>query len=160
MNRRNFVVLGAAAAMFPTRLRADAELKSELLFDLIFERGPSSPIGAAGASHAVVAVAGGTFQGPRLKGTIVPPAGDWITGRSDGSGVVDIRMLLQTDDAQKISMTARGIFSARKDEPLYARILPMFETAAAKYAWLNDVVGVGVYRPMPGKIAYRVYQIL
>jgi hypothetical protein len=40
------------------------------------------------------------------------------------------------------------------------RIQPLFETGAAKYAWINNVVAVGVYRPMPGKIAYRVYRIL
>ena len=32
--------------------------------------------------------------------------------------------------------------------------------AAAKYAWLNNVVAVGVYRPDLGKIAYRIYRIL
>jgi hypothetical protein len=36
----------------------------------------------------------------------------------------------------------------------------MFETGAAKYAWLNNIVSVGVNRPMPGKVAYRVYRIL
>jgi Protein of unknown function (DUF3237). len=41
-----------------------------------------------------------------------------------------------------------------------ARILPVFETAAPKYAWLNNVVAVGLYRPHLGKIAYRVYRIL
>jgi hypothetical protein len=38
--------------------------------------------------------------------------------------------------------------------------LPLFETAAPKYAWLNNVVAVGVYRPDLGKIAYRIYRIL
>jgi hypothetical protein len=32
--------------------------------------------------------------------------------------------------------------------------LPLFETAALKYAWLNNAVAVGVYRPDLGKIAY------
>jgi hypothetical protein len=47
-----------------------------------------------------------------------------------------------------------------KGGSLFARILPMFETGAAKYAWLNNVVAAGVYRPRAGKIGYRVYQIL
>jgi uncharacterized protein DUF3237 len=38
--------------------------------------------------------------------------------------------------------------------------LPVFETTAPKYAWLNNVVAVGVYRPDLGKIAYRMYRIL
>jgi hypothetical protein len=36
----------------------------------------------------------------------------------------------------------------------------MFETGATKYAWLNDIVAVGVYQKKPGRIAYRVHQIL
>jgi hypothetical protein len=31
---------------------------------------------------------------------------------------------------------------------------------ATKYLWLNNVVAVGVYRPMPEKVAYRIYRIL
>jgi len=37
---------------------------------------------------------------------------------------------------------------------------PVFEAAAARYSWLNDAVSVGVYQPVPGKVRYRVYQIL
>jgi hypothetical protein len=60
----------------------------------------------------------------------------------------------------KISMTSRGIGYTPPGRTLYARILPMFETGSTKYAWLNDIVSVGVYRKNQGKIAYRVYQIL
>ena len=42
----------------------------------------------------------------------------------------------------------------------FSRILPMFETGSNQYAWLNRTVSVGVYRPTPGKIAFRVYRIL
>lgn len=57
-------------------------------------------------------------------------------------------------------MACRGIAYTPEGGSLFARILPMFETGAAKYAWLNNVVATGVYRPTAGKIGYRVYQIL
>ena len=57
-------------------------------------------------------------------------------------------------------MTCRGIAYTPQGGALYARILTMFETGAAKYAWINNIVAAGVYRPMPGKVAYRIYQIL
>jgi hypothetical protein len=107
-----------------------------------------------------VAIAGGTFQGPRLRGTLVPPGGDWIVGRPDGSSVLDVRAVLQTDDEQKILMTWRGIAYSMPNGALHARILPLFETGSARYAWLNNVVAVGVLRPVPGKISYRIYEIL
>jgi hypothetical protein len=68
-------------------------------------RGPANRTG----SHVVVGVAGGTFEGPKLKGTVIGPSGDSILSRPDGSSVLDLRMLLQTDDGEKIYMTCRGI---------------------------------------------------
>jgi hypothetical protein len=94
-----------------------------------------------------------------MKGTVIGPAGDWIVERPDGSRVVDVRILLQTDDAQTIYMSWRGVAYTPPGGQLVARILPMFETPAPRYAWLNNVVAVGVYRGA-GKIAYRIYQIL
>ena len=136
------------------------KLQSELLLDLVLDRGPANNVGSVGVNRVVVPVSGGTFEGPKLKGTVVGPGGDWIVVRPDGSSVLDIRIVLQTDDNQKIYMTCRGIAYSLPDGTLYARILPVFETGAAKYAWLNNVVAVGVYRPMPGKVAYRIYRIL
>jgi Protein of unknown function (DUF3237) len=179
MNRRTFgkfcaasggvaIVLpvSAAALGFGARARPDDQstvtaaesdkLLSEWLFDLVIETQQPHTVG----DRLIVPVSGGTFQGPRLRGVIVAPGGDWITHRSDGSNVLDVRVVLQTDDAQKISMTWRGIGYTPPGGRLYARILPMFETGAAKYAWLNQIVSVGVYQTMPGKVAYRVYQIL
>jgi len=57
------------------------------------------------AGRLIVPISGGTFTGPRLKGTIVLPSGDWVVQRPDGSRVLDVRILLQTDDGQKIYMS-------------------------------------------------------
>jgi hypothetical protein len=140
---------------------ADSDkLQSEVLFDLVFDKGPANNVGSPGVNRVVVPVSGGTFEGPALKGTVVGPSGDWIVTRPDGSSVLDMRIVLQTDDAQKIYMTCRGVAFAQPDGTLYARILPVFETGSSKYVWLNKILAVGVYRPVPGKVAYRIYRIL
>jgi len=137
------------------------KLQSEFLFDLNLEAETPQNLGSAGGGRLIVPVSGGTFAGHGLKGTIVAPGGDWIVQRPDGSRVLDVRILLQTDDGQKIYMSWRGIaYAPPGGGALFARIVPLFETAAPKYAWLNNVVAVGVYRPDLGKIAYRVYRIL
>jgi hypothetical protein len=69
----------------------------------------ANSVGFPGGNRVVVPVTGGTFKGPRLKGTVVGPGGDWIVARPDGASVLDLRILLQTDDAQKIYMNCRGI---------------------------------------------------
>ena len=151
---------GAAVAPFLTvdaGAAADDVLQSEFLLDLVIETGSANVLGA---DRVVVPVSGGTFEGPTLKGTIVSPGGDWIVRRPDGSMALDVRLLLQTDDAQKISMTWRGISYTPPGGTQYARILPLFETGAAKYDYMNHLVAVGVNRPMPGKVAYRIYRIL
>jgi hypothetical protein len=118
-------------------------------------------VGAVASGRLVVPVSGGTFEGPRMKGTVLTPGGDWILERPDGSRVLDVRILLQTDDAQTIYVSWRGIAYTPPagGGKLFARIVPVFETGAPRYAWLNDVVAVGVCRG-GGKIAYRIYRIL
>jgi hypothetical protein len=54
----------------------------------------------------------------------------------------------------------RGIAYTLPGGGLFARILLVFETREPRYAWLNNVISVGVYRSLPEKISYRVYKIL
>jgi hypothetical protein len=138
----------------------DDKLQSEFLLDLTLEAQTPQNLGSPGGGRLIVPVSGGTFAGPRLKGTIIPPGGDWIVQRPDGSRVLDVRILFQTEDGEKIYVSWRGIAYTPQGGAFNARILPVFETTAPKYAWLNNVVAVGVYRPDLGKIAYRVYRIL
>jgi hypothetical protein len=157
-----FAATGLAASLpsSPTPAAADDKLQSEFLFDLVLEAQMPTTLATANGGRLIVPISGGTFTGPRLKGTIIPPSGDWVVQRPDGSRLLDVRILLQTDDGQKIYMSWRGIAYTPPGGTLWARIVPMFETASEKNAWLNNVVAVGVYRPDLGKIAYRVYRIL
>jgi len=157
-----FASTGFAASppLSPTSATADDNLQSEFLFDLVLEAQMPTNLATANGGRLIVPISGGTFTGPRLKGTIIPPSGDWVVQRPDGSRLLDVRILLQTDDGQKIYMSWRGIAFTPPGGTLWARIVPMFETASEKNAWLNNVVAVGVYRPDLGKIAYRIYRIL
>ena len=156
-NQTNATPSDTRSVSLPTQ---DDKLRSEFLFDLNLEAETPQNLESAAGGRLIVPVSGGTFAGHGLKGTVVAPGGDWIVQRPDGSRVLDVRILLQTEDGQKIYMSWRGIAYAPAGGALFARILAMFETAAPKYAWLNNVVAVGVYRPDLGKIAYRVYRIL
>src|ERR1700738_374744 len=113
----------------------DDKLQSEFLLDLTLEAQAPHNLGSAGVGRLIVPVSGGTFAGPRLKGTIVPPGGDWIIQRPDGSRVLDVRILLQTDDGQKIYVSWRGIAYTTPGGAFNARILPVLETGGAADAW-------------------------
>jgi len=53
---------------------------------------------------------GGTFEGPRLRGIILPgSSADWQLLRSDGVLEMDLRFTLRTDDGALISMRSFGL---------------------------------------------------
>jgi hypothetical protein len=52
--------------------------------------------GGPQGTRVIIGVTGGTFNGPRLRGVLLPPAGEWATVRPDGSDKADVRFTLQT----------------------------------------------------------------
>src|SRR5689334_4556492 len=83
---------------------------------------------------SVFPVVGGTFEGDRLRGKVLAGGGDWVTATADGTLELDLRATLETDDGALIHMTFSGL---RNDATGYFRTVPLFETAAPKYAFLN-----------------------
>ena len=68
------------------------------------------PIGATpNGNRRIGLVAGGTFEGARLKGTVLPGGADWIILRPDGATTLDVRLVLETADGATIGMTYRGM---------------------------------------------------
>jgi len=148
---------GAAPAPQPTP-RPEA-LKSEFLMDLILETAPAVTIGP----RTVVAVTGGTFEGPKLKGKVIGPGADWPLRVSDTLRILDVRTILQTDDDQKIYMTYRGVIRTPppgQQGERYWRTTPIFETDAKKYEWITQIVAVGVSFTMPQRVCYRIFEIV
>jgi uncharacterized protein DUF3237 len=135
-------------------------LKSEFLMDLELETGGAGS-GSVGA-RSIVAVNGGTFEGPKLRGKVVPPGADWPLTSGDGLRILDVRTVLMTDDDQRIYCSYRGVIytpPAGQGER-YWRITPAFETGSQKYAWLNRIAAVGVSYTVPQRVSYRIFQIL
>ena len=124
--------------------------------DAIFDVAAPQTVGAA--PHR--AGNGGTFEGPKLKGTALGGGADWILLRPDGVSELSVRVTLKTDDDQLINLTYRGLMFTPKGGELYWRTTPIFETGAAKYEWLNKIIAVGVGKTVPGKAAYSIYHVL
>ena len=88
-------------------------------------------------------ITGGSFEGDRLRGKVLPGGSDWVAKRSDGVVELDLRITLRTDDGALIAMTFTGLRDDGRPEAPYFRTLPRFETAAPKYAFLNRLLAVG-----------------
>lgn len=126
-----------------------------------------------GVHRRVGVVPGGAFEGERLSGDVLEGGSDWQAVRSDGSTTLDVRLVLRTTDDALIGMTYRGlrhgpadvIARLEKGEVMdpgdyYFRIAPLFETAAAQYAWINKIVAVGIgHRRADGPV-YNVFEVL
>jgi hypothetical protein len=88
-------------------------------------------------------ITGGVFDGDRLRGKVLSGGGDWVVKRADGVLELDLRITLQTDDGVLIHMTFEGIRDDGASGAPYFRTLPRFETADAKYSFLNRLLAVG-----------------
>lgn len=162
MSRRDFarisstglIALAAGASQLASAQTAASALESVFLMELVLDVAPQMDTG-----HTRIApVTGGTFAGPRLRGTVHDGGADWIT-QVAGHSSLDVRITLETDDTALIYMTYKGIVY-RSDSGLYWRVTPVFNTASEQYAWLNHIVCVGKSKPTEGKVAYDVFQIL
>jgi hypothetical protein len=140
----------------------ETQLDVEFLFTLEVTTGtnPNALIrGGPAGTRAIVEVTDGTFEGPRLSGTVVPPGGDWVHSRPDRSMHLDVRLLLVTDDGESILMQYHGIGTRGEDGSTSIRSAPRFETGAEAYAWLNNVQAVGIGSATGNTVRYDVYAL-
>ena len=122
----------------------------------------------------IATVAGGTFQGERIRGTVMPsPGGDWLLMRADGVLTLDVRLTLKTDDGALIYMHYNGLRHG-PDEVMarlgrgedvhpseyYFRATPVFETSSEKYAWINRMICVATGRRIASGPIYQVFEVL
>ncbi len=129
----------------------------ELLFTLTAETTLTGMIanGPMG-TRVIVDASTGSFEGPKMRGTVSGPAGDWVTVRADGSMQLDVRIMLKTDDGADIYCEYKGI---GLDNATKITTAPMFQTAHENYTWLNSVVAVARGTSGGGKVTYEVYEV-
>lgn len=131
-------------------------------------------IGTTSAGTRLVApITGGQFEGPRLTGHVLPGGADWALYRGEDRMLVDVRVTLKTHDHALIYLTYQGALRTNPadmtrfkrgeviaPEAFNLRTITRFETGAAAYDWLNDMVGVGVGEQAPGGVVYQIFEIL
>jgi hypothetical protein len=106
-------------------------MNSTLLMTLEVAVGPPQKIGAVPHGTRVTApITSGHFEGPRLRGRVLPGGGDWT--------------LLRPDDASSY----------------YFRTTPRFETGHAKYAFFNRLLAVATGDRKAAGPIYTIDEIL
>lgn len=119
-------------------------------------------------------ITGGTVEGPRLRGTVVPGGGDWAVRRGPCLWELDARYLLRAEDGALIDIVNRGYYRTETAEDMaraeagedldpgaiYFRTSPAFRTDAPRHRWLAETVFVGLGRDEAGQICIRFYEVL
>ncbi len=133
-----------------------ANMTSRPLMTLHVVVPPPQRLGAVPHGTRVIAlITSGTFEGPRLRGRVLPGGGDWTLLRSDAVLELDLRITLETDDGALISMTSFGLRHGRPEvlaalargesvdpSSYYFRTTPRFETSAPQYEFLNRLIAI------------------
>jgi hypothetical protein len=149
-------------------------LQSEFLFTLTGTVGSPIEVGLMPqGERRIVPIEGGDFEGPRLRGRVLPNGADWMKIRPDHVVAIDCRAALETHDGALIYMQYGGLrygppevmeALARGEtvdpSEYYFRISPTFETGRDDYSWLNRIVAVGVGRRVTSGPIYDIYEIL
>lgn len=128
--------------------------------------------GIDGRRHRCVPILGGTFEGARLRGTVLPLGADWQAIAPDGLTEVDARYALLTDDGVPIEVRNRGMRVASPEvserlargEPVepdqyYFRTHPRFTVAAGPHDWLRRTLFVGVGIRRPDHVLVSIYAV-
>lgn len=121
----------------------------------------------------IIPVLGGRFEGPAVRGRILPGGADWQILRSDGTAELDARYTLETDDGALIYVSNRGIRTGSPEvlarlnagetvdaASYYFRTVAQFETGAAAYQWLTQAVFVASAGRYPSKVVVRFWKLL
>ena len=120
----------------------------------------------------IINILGGTVEGPKLNGKVLPGGADWQIVRADGFTELDTRYTLETDKGQLIYVQNPGVRSAPPDvmkrllagevvDPalVYFRTQPKFETSAPELQWITRSLFVGMGERYPTEVVIRFYRV-
>ncbi|SFN56090.1 Protein of unknown function [Formivibrio citricus] len=139
--------------------------RTEFVLEAIVDIGRNSALGNGPlGERRMVEITGGTFEGPGLRGKVIPYGGmDRQLIRRDGIKRMDALYELQTDDGAVLTIRNQVIVDDGK-KPRYAFSAVEISAPDGPYAWLNRVQLVGMHagslRPERQAVVIRVYKLV
>lgn len=140
---------------------------------VIVEVGPPQEVGdTPQGRRRVIPITGGTVDGPRLRGKVLPGGADFQIIRSATYTDIHARYVIETADGERIYVENTGIRTGHADdiarlvrgEPvdpacIYFRSYPRFETASPALGWMNESLFIGTGARYPDRVELRFYRI-
>ena len=132
------------------------EPELEFALELKVKLGQAYGVGeTANGNRFIIPITGGTFEGPNIKGEVLPGGADY---QMQGKNHTDLEAIycIRTDDGVNIHIRNKGIIAGN-----YFYCSPKFEAPLnSKYAWLNDAIFI--CKPsgfMDGGIMLKVWKV-
>lgn len=166
MERRNLlkampgIALGGALASTTNAAEPGALARPDLTLAMRFRVliGAPQELGQVdGVRKRIIPITGGTVDGPRLQGKILPGGADWQSIRADGTADIFARYTIEAADGTIVSVTNPGyrhgpapvlarIAAGEAVDPAlyYFRTAPRFEVAGdSPHGWLGRTLFLG-----------------
>ena len=143
------MLAGLAAAMAgggAAAQDAPPEPGLELLYRSVVTLSPAVEAGETPrGTRRFIPITGGTFEGPEMRGEIMPMGWDWQLDTADGCTQIVADYFLKTDDGVIINIVNSGALCPPREgkAPVPVRTSPVFEAPLGKYEWLNHGAFVG-----------------
>ena len=148
-------------------------LASEFLCTLSVDVGELVSLGCGPlGERRRVDILGGTFDGPRMKGTMVPGA-DWQLLRQDGVLELDARYALRDASGALVHVLSQGMRHGPPDvmarlargetvdpSSYFFRSVMRFETSAPELDFLNRTIAVATAERQARKVELTAWAIL
>ena len=149
----------------PPALRFFAELSVEVT--------PAIEVGATpSGQRRLIPIVGGTVTGDGWAGVVVPGGADFQRIVTPRLAELDARYVLETTEGERLFVQNRALRVADpadtqrliRGEPvdparIYFRCQPLIETAAERFAWVNERVFVGTGMRLPDRVVMRFYVV-
>jgi hypothetical protein len=129
---------------------------------------PDGPYG----QRRFIPVTGGSFEGPRLRGRVLPGGSDCQLIRPDGVAELDVRVTLEVDDGAVILMRGIGLRHGPPEvmqriargeavpaSAYYFRESMIFEAPAGTHDWLNRIVAVAQGERLADQVRLSVFEL-
>lgn len=148
-------------------------IKSEFLCTLDVDVGELVSLGSGPlGERRRVEILGGTFEGPRMKGTVIPGA-DWQLLRQDGVLDLDARYALRDESGALVHVLSQGMRHGPPEvmaclargesvdpSSYFFRSVMRFETSAPALDFLNRTIAVATAERKARKVELTAWAIL
>ncbi len=145
----------------------------DFLTRLVVDVGELVSMGAGPlGERRVVSILGGTFEGPAMRGEVLPGA-DWQIARADGVLDIDARYALKDTGGGIVRVVSQGLrhgpsavleaLARGEDvEPgqYFFRTIMRFETGAPHLDWLNRTIAVATAQRKARQVLLEAYRLL